>query len=118
MHGSFSRADTWNFMAASGPDFREHFRDALPASNADVGATIAHILNLHMPSAGPLRGRVLDEALADGRTNRVRLHTVLSSPAANGLRTVLKQLAVGGTRYNDVAGFPGRTSGLAQSPAR
>ena len=27
MHGSFSRADTWNFMAASGPDFRKAYKD-------------------------------------------------------------------------------------------
>ena len=41
MHGSFSRADTWNFMAMQGPDFKSHFVDPAPASNADVGRTIA-----------------------------------------------------------------------------
>ncbi|HEX7725705.1 MAG TPA: alkaline phosphatase family protein, partial [Rhizomicrobium sp.] len=30
MHGTFSRADTRNFMAASGPDFRAHFADPAP----------------------------------------------------------------------------------------
>ena len=42
MHGSFSRADTWNFMAMQGPDFKSQFVDPAPASNADVGRTIAH----------------------------------------------------------------------------
>src|SRR3954447_21079986 len=38
MHGSFSRGDTLNFMAAIGPDFKSGYVDALPVSNADVGA--------------------------------------------------------------------------------
>ena len=46
MHGSFSRADTWNFMAMQGPDFKSHFVDPAPASNADVGRTIAALLQL------------------------------------------------------------------------
>jgi hypothetical protein len=112
MHGSFSRADTWNFMAASGPDFRKAYRDDLPASNADIGRTIADILKLNMPSIGQLRGRVVAEALVGGHSTKVMRHTATSAPAANGLRTVLSQQDVGDTRYNDVAGFPGRTVGL------
>src|SRR5262249_2172837 len=46
MHGSFGRADTMNFMAAIGPDFKAGYVDALPVSNADVGATIAQIMGL------------------------------------------------------------------------
>jgi hypothetical protein len=118
MHGSFSRADTWNFMAASGPDFRSGFHDDLPASNADIGATIAHILNLKIPSAGMLRGRVVTEALLGGRSAQVRTRTVISEPAIDGLRTVLRQQIVGTTFYNDVAGFPGRTVGLGASNER
>jgi len=30
MHGSFSRADTWNFMAMQGPDFKPQFVDPAP----------------------------------------------------------------------------------------
>jgi hypothetical protein len=112
MHGSFSRADTWNFMAAYGPDFRKGYRDLLPASNADIGSTIAHILKLNIQPGGRLRGRVLNEALVGGRTAKAGTRMVISAPAANGLKTVLRQQAVGDTRYNDVAGFPGRTVGL------
>lgn len=46
MHGSFSRGDTMNFMAAIGPDFKAGFVSELPVSNADVGITAAHLLGL------------------------------------------------------------------------
>ena len=59
MHGSFSRADTWNFMAMQGPDFKSHFVDPAPASNADVGRTIAAIMQLDFSGTGTLVGRVL-----------------------------------------------------------
>ena len=58
MHGSFSRADTWNFMAMQGPDFKSRYVDPAPASNADVGRTIAHLL--HFDVSGKLIGRVLN----------------------------------------------------------
>jgi hypothetical protein len=46
-HGSFSRSDTWNFMAAIGPDFRSGFVDPpAPSSNADGGRMIAHLMGL------------------------------------------------------------------------
>ncbi len=32
MHGSFSRADTWNFMALAGPDFKAGFVDPAPGA--------------------------------------------------------------------------------------
>ena len=55
MHGSFSRADTWNFMAMQGPDFKSHFVDPAPASNADVGRTIAQLMQLDVSDRGKLR---------------------------------------------------------------
>ena len=42
MHGSFSRAETRNFMAAIGPDFKTRFADTAPISNADIAPTLAH----------------------------------------------------------------------------
>jgi hypothetical protein len=82
MHGSFSRGDTMNFMAAIGPDFKAGYVDDLPVSNADVGVTAAQLLG------------------------------VSSRASANGLKTVLKFQRVETQRYFDVAGFPGRTLGL------
>ena len=66
MHGSFSRADTMNFMAAIGPDFKAGFVDEAPVSNADIGKTMAHILGLKIPFKGTLMGRVVEEALPGG----------------------------------------------------
>ncbi len=52
MHGSFNRADTMNFMAAIGPDFKAGFVNEAPVSNADMGKTMAHILGLKIPFKG------------------------------------------------------------------
>ena len=42
MHGGFGRDCTFNFMAAIGPDFKKHFVDGSPVSNADITPTLAH----------------------------------------------------------------------------
>jgi hypothetical protein len=119
MHGSFSRADTWNFMAARGPDFRAGFVDPLPASNADVGTTLAYLLGLKVAPNGKLAGRVLRESLNDnapGELPQVTRGTLESAPAHNGLRTILKTQSVGLSVYWDAAGFAGRTVGLEEHP--
>jgi hypothetical protein len=112
MHGSFSRGDTWNFMAMQGPDFKSKFVDPAPASNADLGRTIAQLMQLDVHDKGALVGRVLSETLPNGTVPPVTSKVVTSEPAANGLVTVLDMQTVGTTRYFDAAGFPGRTVGL------
>ena len=114
MHGSFSRADTNNFMAAIGPDFQKGFVDAAPVSNADVGKTIVHLLGLKANDKGTLIGRVMREAFVGGSTPKFTAQVKQSAPAANGLRTVLQYQTVGKTMYFDVAGFPGRSVGLKE----
>jgi hypothetical protein len=39
MHGSLNRANTMNFMAATGPSFKAGFVNKAPVSNADMGKT-------------------------------------------------------------------------------
>jgi hypothetical protein len=114
MHGSFGRSDTWNFMAARGPDFRRGYTDTLPASNADIGMTLAHVLQLDLTPKGPLAGRVLTESLQESGDAEpaVSSQTLESKPAANGLRTIIKTQKVGSNVYYDAAGFPGRAVGL------
>ena len=112
MHGSFGRADTLNFTAAIGPDFKAGYVDPLPVSNADVGMTIAQIMNLHTTANGGLQGRVMSEALPNGIVPKAADGTITSKPAANGLKTVIKYQRVLSQRYFDAAGFPGRTVGL------
>jgi len=113
MHGSFSRADTWNFMAMQGPDFKSGFVDQAPVSNADIGRTIARVMQLEVADKGKLIGRELAEALPNGALPAVSARVVTSDSAPNGLVTVLNMQMVGNTRYFDAAGFPGRTVGLS-----
>jgi hypothetical protein len=112
MHGSLSRAETMNFMAAIGPDFRRGFVGSAPVSNADVGMTMAYLLGLQIPRKGNLVGRVIGEAMPGGRMPQVSAHTRQSPAETNGLQTVLIYQQVGSTRYLDAAGFPGRTVGV------
>jgi len=114
MHGSLSRGETRNFMAAIGPDFRAGFTDPAPVSNADLQVTISHVLGLHIPSHGALRGRVIAEALPDGATPTFTPETLRSAPAANGFQTILNRQNVGEVHYFDAAGASGRAVGLHQ----
>jgi hypothetical protein len=117
MHGSFGRGDTMNFMAAVGPDFKAGYVDALPVSNADVGATAAKLLGLTPKPHGDLVGRVMTEAMPNGAAPKATSDSIKSPPSANGLRTVLNFQRVGSQRYFDAAGFPGRTVGLDAEPS-
>jgi arylsulfatase A-like enzyme len=112
MHGTFSRADTRNFMAAIGPDFKARFADKAPVSNADINPTLAKVLGLTIVPKGGLTGRAAGEALVGGKPVTATSSRQVSAPAANGQKTVLDLQKVGDTRYFDAAGFPGRTVGL------
>jgi hypothetical protein len=114
MHGSFSRADTFNFTAAIGPSFKRGYVDHMPVSNADVGQTIAKLLHLPIGDTqkGQLIGRVLDEALLGGHEVATSRGELVSAPGADGLKTIVHYEQVGATRYFKAAGFAGRTAGL------
>ncbi len=128
MHGAFSRADTWNFMAALGPDFRRGFVDPAPTSNADIAQTLAHVLKIELPAKGSLVGRVLTEALPRGKAVPFQQVTCWYAPADLGrwpaldqapyfhLQPALQVQTVGDTRYFDAAGLLGRTLGLDDKP--
>jgi hypothetical protein len=116
MHGSASRADTRNFMAAIGPDFKKSFADRMPVSNADIAPTLAHVLGIdllsHNPATGALTGRVIGEAFVGGKPATVSRKVWTSLPAANGIKTILDEQIVGPAAYFDAAGIPGRVVGL------
>ena len=104
MHGGFARDQTWNNMAAIGPDFKHGFVDEVPLGNIDITPTFAHILGFEMPSVGKLKGRVMSEALATGKdTKPGEIKRTLSAPAANGLSTLLEYEEHDGVRYYDRA---------------
>ena len=111
-HGSLSRAETRNFMAAIGPDFKSGYADPAPVSNADIAPTLAQMAGVTLPAKGKLKGRVISEALLGGAKVNATRRTIQSAPAENGARTILNLQEVGETRYFDAAGFAGRAVGL------
>ena len=112
IHGSFSRADTHNFMAAIGPDFKAGFVDPAPVSNADWAPTLRAILHLNLQARGALTGRVMSESLVKGKRVKTVSRALRSTPAQGGFQTILNEQMVGAERYFDAAGAPGRIVGL------
>jgi arylsulfatase A-like enzyme len=112
MHGTTSRADTRNFMAAIGPDFRKAFVDPTPVSNADIAPTLAHLIGVSLSGPGNLTGRAATEALAGGKPVAFQKKTLVSDPGPGGQRTILEYQDADGRRYFDAAGIPGRIVGL------
>ena len=116
MHGTFGRGDTFNNMAAIGPDFKSGYQDFAPVSNADVAVTLLNILGLPLSQNGSLIGRVISEALVGGPDTVASTAGVVKSTAAsNGQITYLNYQQVGDTKYFDAAGFAGGTVGLSTS---
>ena len=104
MHGGFGRDQTFNNMAAIGPDFKTNFVDQSPVGNIDIVPTLARILGLQMPSVGKIRGRVVEEALAGGNAAEPSARkTAVSAPGQDGASTVLEYQELQGTRYFDSA---------------
>ena len=111
-HGSLSRADTMNFMAAAGPDFKSQYVDRVPVGNADVGRTIAALLGVELEQHGDLVGRVITESLRNGRIPTVTNRTLQAHGSAGNVKTRLNYFTVEGVRYLDAGGTLGRTLGL------
>ena len=104
MHGGFGRDQTFNNMAAIGPDFKSGFIDEAPMGNIDIAPTLAKILGIELPSVGNLKGRVLQEAFANGGDAKAgETKAIVSAPAENGMRTVLEYQEALGVRYYDRA---------------
>jgi hypothetical protein len=112
MHGTFSRADTIIIGGAIGPDFRQGFTDPAPTSNADMGKTMAAILNLHVRDTGKLIGRVLTEAMPNGKMPEWKTSVQISDRDAGARRTIVQTQHLGEIRYFDAGGYEGRTVGL------
>jgi type I phosphodiesterase/nucleotide pyrophosphatase len=92
MHGGFGRDNTYNFMTATGPDFRQRYVDELPVSNADIAPTLMQLLHLAASGRGTLVGRVLSESLAGAgaEPGPVQRCLAISSPVSDGRSTVLE----------------------------
>ena len=104
-HGSLARANTFNNMAAIGPDFKKRFVSHAPVSNADVQPTLAHIMQMNLPSVGVLRGRIMTEALAGGPATVRFAPRVMRSRPRDGFSTVLMYQVADRRVYLDEACF-------------
>lgn len=111
-HGGPSRAETRNFMAAIGPDFKAGFKDATPVGNADIAPTLAQLLGITLPPKGDWTGRVIGEALKNGKPVASQAKVERSETAPSGFRTILQYQEADGRRYFDAVGMPGRVVGL------
>ena len=111
-HGGPSRAETRNFMAAIGPDFKAGFKDPTPVSNADIAPTLAQILGIKLGAGGALTGRVASEALKNGKPVPFRPGVLRSETSPTGFHTVLQYQEADGRPYFDALGMPGRVVGL------
>jgi hypothetical protein len=114
-HGPLNRANSFNNMAAIGPDFKKGFVDPAPVSNADVAPTLTSLIGLKISGIGSLRGRVIREALTGGPASASYEKKILRSKEAAGRATILVYQAAGGERYLDEACFqPAAASSGAQ----
>ncbi|HSH39008.1 MAG TPA: hypothetical protein VK993_09500, partial [Chthoniobacterales bacterium] len=62
---SLSPRDVHNTLVAAGPSFRRGATVQMPSGNIDIAPTVLHLLAIR--SAEKLDGRVLAEALTDGK---------------------------------------------------
>jgi len=112
-----SRAETSNFMAARGPDFRANFISRTPASNQDLVRTIEALLRGGSRGRQRADSRILTESLRGGERFRepaVKKRVIMSRPTENDEVTEVHLLSVGPVSYFYAAGGPGRTVGVPQ----
>jgi hypothetical protein len=106
MHGSLNRDNTFNNMAAFGPDFKRANTARTPISNADIAPTLAYILGVDLPSQGSLTGRVLHEVIKGESKQVVNSYFFSQSDkASSGKSTVLFYQKAGDQLYLDEACF-------------
>lgn len=118
MHGTLARADTFNNIAAIGPDFKSGYVDGVPMSNADIAPTLASILGINLPFQGTLTGRIMREAIK-GNTDVPNFTTDKKvSGASGGVTTVMLTQQVGDERYYDEACLVGVTAASSTNPCR
>lgn len=103
MHGTLARADTFNNIAAMGPDFKTGFVDGVPMSNADIAPTLASLMHIDLSFQGSLVGRILREAFKGNTDAPAFTASKKVSGYSGGIATVLLEQQVGDERYYDEA---------------
>jgi hypothetical protein len=74
---------------------------------------MAAILGLRIRDTGKLIGRVLGEAMPNGKMPEWKTSLQISTADSAGRRTIVQTQHVGDTRYLSAAGYEGRTVGLS-----
>ena len=106
MHGSLGRDNTFNNMAAVGPDFKRGAVIRTPVSNADITPTLAYLLGLPLSAQGNLVGRVLHEAIkGEQRQTSFDYFVTVSDKAGSGKSSVLFYQRAGDQLYFDEGCF-------------
>lgn len=121
LRDGFSRAETFNFIAARGPDFQEQLISRAPASTLDLVWTVRALVGERSQPFGLHRGRVLTESLrGKGHLPEIKVRSrVIASRATDdgGITEVYLQSAAG-VDYLVAAGSPGRTVGVPERPEK
>jgi arylsulfatase A-like enzyme len=100
-HATLSKFDMNNTLISAGPDFRRDMIDRLPTGNVDLAPTILHILGVAPPAK--MDGRVLGEAMIDGRASTAKTKTMVATRdlEQGRWRQYLRISQVGTTVYLD-----------------
>src|SRR6185436_8457921 len=101
-HGSTSPWDVHNTLIAAGPDVKRSVSIAAPSANADLAPTLLKVMGLPIPAS--MEGRVLDEALANGKPLpagdvRALTHVVKTIDGAYTLTGAFSVVRSGGRDY-------------------
>jgi arylsulfatase A-like enzyme len=100
-HATLSKFDMHNILIAAGPDFRRAETDELPSGNIDLAPTVLAILGIK--SAPSMDGRILSEAMGDGKSVKSEAQTLESTKKfpTGTWRQHLQISRVGSTIYLD-----------------
>ena len=118
MHGTLARADTFNNIAAMGPDFKSGYVDGVPMSNADLAPTLASLMGINLPFQGTLSGRILREAIKGSADVPSFTTDRKVSGVSNGVMTVMLTQQVGDERYYDEACLVSAAASPLANPCR
>jgi arylsulfatase A-like enzyme len=100
-HATLSRFDMHNLLIAAGPDFANGLTSETPSGNVDVTPTILSVLGIK--ASAQMDGRILVEALKNGRNPKSETRTIEANKKFPGgtWRQSLTTSQVGTTVYLD-----------------
>lgn len=99
-HGASSPYDMHNVLMAAGPDFRDQATSDAPTGSIDLAPTLLRLLGIRVPDT--MTGRVLDEALRNGRAPAGVQRETETVKSADGAYELTAHVSIAaGHRYLD-----------------